>query len=225
MILIKVEDNLSNESNNETTKDIDEQYSYAENNNLNSEDNNQISFINYTQSYCVCIVDIINSTIYTSEIALPEKIRKYYSIFLNSLGAIIKRFGGKVIKTIGDSLFYYFPKTSDSTNALGFQDVLECGMAMINAKDNMNEQLLKEKLPPIRYRISADYGKVEIAKSSSSNSVDLFGSTVNICSKINHFASPNKLVIGQNLYQMIEKFSFTKEYSFSPLLVKQEILI
>ena len=46
-------------------------------------------------------------------------------------------------------------------------------------------KISEEKLPLVDYRISADYGRVEIAKSSSSMSEDLFGTTINICSKIN----------------------------------------
>ena len=55
------------------------------------------------------------------------------------------------------------------------------------------------------YKISANYGKVELATSSNSNGVDLFGPTVNICSKINHLTLPNQLVIHKDLYDIIKK--------------------
>ncbi len=103
------------------------------------------------------------------------------------MASIIKDHNGKVIKNAGDCLIYYFPKTVDSdVNESAFQDVLDCGLAMIDANSTLNEELSKNGLPPINYRISANYGKVELATSSNSNSVDLFGPTVNICSKINH---------------------------------------
>lgn len=56
----------------------------------------QICFINYTLKYCVCIIDIVNSTRATVEIINPQKIMKYYSIFLNTISSIIKDYGGKV---------------------------------------------------------------------------------------------------------------------------------
>ena len=45
----------------------------------------------------------------------PDKIRKYYSVFLNSMSVIIKKYGGIIVKNIGDTLIIYFPKTSDCT--------------------------------------------------------------------------------------------------------------
>jgi class 3 adenylate cyclase len=72
--------------------------------------------------------------------------------------------------------------------------------------------MLSEKLPPIQYRISADYGEVSIARSASSQSEDLFGSAMNICAKINNSkAKPNGLVIGEALFNIVkglEKYMF-----------------
>jgi hypothetical protein len=52
------------------------------------------------------------------------------------------------------------------------------------------------------YRIGADYGRVEVAKSWTSTSEDLFGPTVKICAKINSKPQPNGMIIGNNLYQV-----------------------
>ena len=85
----------------------------------------QIKFINYTQQYCIGIIDIVNSTNETSKISSPNKLRKYYSLFLNTMSSVINSCNGKVIKTIGDSLFFYFPKTCNETNGSAFHDVFE----------------------------------------------------------------------------------------------------
>jgi two-component system response regulator ChvI len=56
-------------------------------------------------------------------------------------------------------------------------------------------------MPPLYYRISADYGRVEVARSiSSPDTDDLFGTTMNICAKINSMAPQNGMVIGSDLY-------------------------
>jgi CheY-like chemotaxis protein len=146
-----------------------------------------------------------------------EQIRKYYSIFLNTMASIIKNYNGKVIKNAGDCLIYYFPKTVNSTNVLSFQDVLDCGLAMIEANYILNSNLDKNSLPPINYRISGNYGKVELAISTNSNNVDLFGPTVNICSKINHLASSNEMVIHKDLYDVIKKTSYYNDYGFTEI--------
>jgi len=73
-------------------------------------------------------------------------------------------------------------------------------------------------MPALNYRISADYGGVEFAKSSSSQSDDLFGSTVNICAKINSKAPENGMIIGRDLYQIVKSlhdFSFEEIEGYS----------
>ncbi len=178
--------------------------------------NNQITFINYTHQYCICIIDIVDSTKITQQLlADSNKIRSYYSIFLNTMASIINNYNGKVIKNAGDCLIYYFPKTVDiDTNKDVFQDVLDCGLAMIDANIDLNNILKKNDLPSINYRISANYGKLEMAASLNSHSVDLFGPTINICSKINHLALPNEMVIYKDLYYAINKTSFFEDYCF-----------
>ena len=95
-----------------------------------------------------------------------------------------------------------------------FENVIECGLAMIQANSLLNENLHGNGLPSISYRISANYGLVELATSTNSNGVDLFGPTVNICSKINHLSLPNQMVIHKDLYDVIKELTFFKEYRF-----------
>ena len=95
-----------------------------------------------------------------------------------------------------------------------FENVIECGLALIQANSILNENLHGNGLPSISYRISANYGLVEFATSTNSNGVDLFGPTVNICSKINHLALPNQMVIHKDLYDVIKELKFFKEYRF-----------
>jgi two-component system response regulator ChvI len=163
----------------------------------------EITFSDKSQSYCVCFVSMVDSIGFTFQIKDSEKIRKYYSIFINTMAAISRNFGAKIIKNTGTSLVYFFPKTSSTgDNQSAFRDVLECGITMIAASDVINEKLREEGgMPPLYYRISADYGRVEVARSiSSPDTDDLFGTTMNICSKINSMAPQNGMVIGSDLY-------------------------
>ena len=170
----------------------------------------EISFSDKSQSYCVCFVSMIDSTETTFTFNdQPDKIRRYYSIFINTMAAIVRNFDAKVIKNTGTSLVYYFPKTSSSyNNPSAFKDVIECGVTMMAADKVINMNLKEEGIPSMHYKISADYGRVEMARSRSSpNTDDLFGSTMNIGAKINSMASPNGMVIGSDLYYILKKFS------------------
>jgi two-component system response regulator ChvI len=172
--------------------------------------------------YCVCIVDMVNSSQITAKIADGNKIRKYYEIFLNAMAALAKNFGAKVIKNVGDALLFYFPDTSDTGNVTAFKEVLECCTAIIAAHEFINIRLEAEALPPVSYRISADYGRVEVATTVTSGTKDLFGPTVNMCAKINSQAEPNGIVIGGDLHEIMKRFSF-REYSFEGVEKKQPI--
>jgi two-component system, OmpR family, response regulator ChvI len=122
---------------------------------------------------------------------------------------LAKNYGAKIIKSAGDTLIFYFPDSSDPANEAAFKDILECFTTMILARDIINAKLHSENLPSVSYRISADYGKVEVATSTSSKGrEDLFGSTMNICAKINSMAEPNGIVIGGDLYQIVKSFYF-----------------
>lgn len=177
----------------------------------------QVTFINCTHMYCVCFVDIVDSTKHTCDINGSDKIRGYYSVFLNTMSTIIKKHNGKVIKNSGDGLLYYFPKTVDSKNELAFQDVLDCGLAMIEAHKIINQTFTQRGLSSVYYRISANYGEVELAISENSFSVDLFGPPVNVCSKINHLASSNEMIVSSDLFEILKCTSFYQEYSFKAL--------
>ncbi len=184
---------------------------------------NQITFVNFSNNYCVCIIDIIESTNNTYDILESKKIKQYYSVFLNTMTSIINRHGGKVIKNAGDNLLYYFPRTMNQLNYLDFQDVIECGLSMIDAKDQLDLLLNLNGLPPINYRISASYGKVELAMVANSSSGDIFGTPVNICSKINHLASSNQMIIHTDLYQVMKEMPYFDDYVFEELNQKKGV--
>ena len=172
--------------------------------------------------YCVCIVDMVNSTQVTARIADGNKIKKYYEIFLNAMATLAKNFGAKVIKNVGDALIFYFPDTKQIENITAFKEVLECCSAIIAAHEFINIRLEAEALPPVSYRISVDYGRVEVATTVTSGTEDLFGPTVNMCAKINSQAQPNGIVIGGDLHEIMKRFSF-REYSFEGVEKKQPI--
>jgi len=164
-----------------------------------------VNFLETSQNYCVGLVDIVNSTNISASLT-QHKLSKFYEIFLNSMAQIVEKFGGFVIKNIGDSLLFYFPDSSKSSKNYDFKNCLECGLKMIEEHDTINKILKKEKLPSLNYRISADYGEVSIMKTNNSSSIDVFGTPVNMCTKINHAASINSIVIGSDLYRTAKHF-------------------
>lgn len=175
-------------------------------------------FQGFSSDFCVCMLDIVNSTAVTSSLAHEGKIRKFYSLFVNSVSPVISRFGGRVLKTGGDSLIYYFPRTAEEKRIEGFRNVLECGISLLDLRGTVNGLYKKEGIQPIGYRISADYGRLELAESRFSKDQDFFGPTMNLCAKINNKAPPNSMVIGGDLHQLVKNFhSLEKQFQFQEI--------
>ncbi len=166
-----------------------------------------LEFLSHSKNYCVCIVDMVGSTKIVMNMN-ENKVSRYYSIFLHMMADIATRFNAIVVKNIGDSLLFYFPKT-EFDEPRYFKDVFKCCLTMIDKHAEINMLMSREELPIVDYRISAEYGSVIVAKSSTSSVNDIFGSTVNICSKINSLAKPNSFVIGQELYNKTKSFEYT----------------
>ena len=156
---------------------------------------------------CVCFIDLVDSTKNTITMEGLENIRKYYSTFINSVSDIVKSSSGKVIKNIGDCLLFYFPKTSNHNNLDAFREVIDCGSKILNERYKINKELCNQNLPPFSYRITIDYGVLDLALVGDYSQIDLFGSTINLCSKINSSLSvPNEIVIGDNFYRILKSF-------------------
>ena len=171
---------------------------------INSSDN-LVTFSKKPQYLSIGIVDIVNSTNITANLSLKDS-GFYYSIFLNSMADIVRKSGGIVIKNIGDSLMFSFQKNPNLTDSRKLNKMLECGLNMIDAHNAINERLLYFDLPEISYRVSADYGPMLVAHTKISPIKDLFGIPVNSCSKINHKALPNTMLIGEALHKQIKSF-------------------
>ena len=147
-----------------------------------------------------------------------DYIRRYYSTFINSVSDLVKSNNGKVVKNIGDCLLFYFPKTSNDKNENAFREVIEYALTVLNRRFSINDELSKQHLPPFNFRISIDYGVIDLALVGDYSQIDLFGSTLNLCSKINSssLSIPNEIIIGDNFYRVLKSFSsIDKDYNFS----------
>ena len=162
--------------------------------------------------FCVGIIDIVNSTKTVSKLSQTQASR-YYELFLNTMAKSLRHFNTQILKTMGDSLLFYFPDTCHTERKFGFLSALECGFALKDAYYELNRYLKADDLPKIDFRISFDYGNLTIMKDEEGR-VDLVGPTINTCSKINSLCPINDMIIGGDLYETTKKFS---EYKFKKI--------
>ena len=175
------------------------------------EQDNILHFSEQIKEYPVGIIDIVGSTNITINLS-EKKTGEFYSIFINEFSNIIKKFEGIVVKNIGDSLLFYFPDTLKKLhkNAVQkfFENTIKCGFALIDYHSIINKKISKLGLPKLDYKISFSYGKFRVANISTSTVDDIFGSTINICSKINSLCPPNSIIVTQKLHDAIDSFDW-----------------
>ena len=167
---------------------------------------------------CVGFIDLVDSTKNTITMEGLDYVRRYYSTFINSVSNLVKSSNGRVVKNIGDCLLFYFPNTSNEKNENSFREVIECILKILDNRYSLNDELSKQHLPPFNFRISIDYGIVDLALVGDYSQIDLFGSTLNLCSKINSSSSlsiPNEIIIGDNFYRILKSFSsIVRDFNF-----------
>jgi adenylate cyclase len=178
-----------------------------------------ISFSEGCCTSCVGIIDIVNSTRVTAGLS-RHQMSKYYCLFINWATAVVRGYGGKVVKNTGDGLLFYFPPNGDKEDSKMIRDCLNCSIAMSRLHPNINMKFLSESLPELNYRVSLDYGEISLARTMDSTVLDIFSTTVNVCAKINNIAAPNTVVVGADMHQISKNLV---GYSFQEL--KKTILV
>ena len=190
-----------------------------------------VTFSGKEVSVVVGIVDMVNSTKICAKLG-PVKAAKYYQVFINSMSKIISKYGGVVIKNIGDCLLYYFPYGEKKSKDY-FENALKASQSLLESHDVICDYLHEQDLPCLDYRVSLDYGNVIMMNPNLSATGDMIGPPINMCAKINRSAKTNGMVIGGDLYEIVKKerqFKFKTvkgycigfRYTYPIYAVKQE---
>jgi len=188
-----------------------------------TEQHDILHFSEQIKQYAVGIIDIVGSTNITFNLS-EKKLANFYSIFINDISNIIKKFEGIVVKNIGDSLLFYFPDTLEKShknaNQKSSENAIKCGFAIIDYHSIINKKMSELGLPKLDYKISFSYGRVRVAKIATSAVDDIFGPAINICAKINSLCPPNSIVVTQKLHDELVSFDWQQseklcEYSLT----------
>ena len=179
-----------------------------------------LKFSQHEQNDCVGVIDMTDSTRISSKLS-NEGVSKMYEIFLNFMAKIVHKHNGEVVKNIGDALMFRFPNI-DANDPVAMKNVLECCLYMIDSHDELKRQLNAENISELDYKISATYGEVKVAESTTSNTSDIFGPTVNRCFKINSLCPKNSVVVGSNLYEILKDFPEYEFIQFCSIEIKKK---
>jgi len=137
------------------------------------------------QKIAVLFTDIIGSTRFFQShgnLAGRRMLEKHETI----VSKTVTRFGGTVVKNLGDSILAYFADPQEATKAA---IEVQKGLRRYNRRKD-NEHKIH-----VRIGIHFDEGIVE--------DKDIFGNAVNIASKITHLTPSNQILISDNVFDLV----------------------
>jgi class 3 adenylate cyclase len=156
----------------------------------------------------VLYVDLVGSTKMALE--LPEdKLAIIISSFSQEMAAVISLHGGYVLKFVGDAVIGYF--TALDNPLLAADKAVSCAKSMIaTIQRGINPILNQYDYPDLMVKIGADFGQSIVVRYGSdpeNSPVDLIGPAINIAAKIQSFAKPNQILIGDDVYRKLHPVS------------------
>jgi hypothetical protein len=95
------------------------------------------------------------------------------------------------------------------------QQAIEYDFKILDERYKINDKLTRKHLPTFNFRMSLDYGVLDLALVGDYSQTDLFGSKLNLCSKINSsFSISNEIIIGDKLYKVLKSSNIVNNYYF-----------
>lgn len=128
-------------------------------------------------------------------------------IFLQRVAALVKKYGGIIVKTIGDELFAYFEATTNP------EVVLKCAIDIVQGFENLKAYRGNAK---IEVKASIDVGLTYNGSIVDSVAYDPIGTAVDRCARLNSIAKKNEIVFSEDFMETtqvkIPKDTFKTRY-------------
>jgi adenylate cyclase len=188
-------------------------------------------FLGVKTNLAILNIDLVGSTKMSFDLPL-DKLTTIIRSFAQEISIIISKYRGYVLKYVGDAVlaFFVFEDISykdkinstltidNNASSSSYDNVIECAKIMIEViQKGMNPLLIKYGYPELKVRIGIDYGQIAVVKYGIDVDeidektkikrihLDMIGYTISIAVKMTSLANPDHIVIGQSLYEKINK--------------------
>ena len=187
-------------------------------------------------TFVILHIDIVGST--EMSMSLPvERLATIIQTFTQEMSLIIAAYGGYVLKYVGDSVFAFFPVNLED-RYLPCANAVNCARSMIKImREGLNPILSEYDYPEMGVRVGIDLGENVVVQYGWGGSsrvsagqdnremfkklyFDILGYTISITAKMTTFAKDNQIVIGQFVYDVLDK---TQKSSFKVLRIEPDI--
>jgi class 3 adenylate cyclase len=172
-----------------------------------------LNHVNSKISLVVMYADLVGST--NMSMTLPvDKMVTIIRAFTYEMTSIMRSYGGYALKYVGDAVIAFFP--SGYNKLLACDKAVQCAKSMITViKNGINPVLNQYDYPELSVKIGIDEGENVIVQygHDKSSLIDILGYSMSICSKITSLTNPNKITIGEDVYDILHpeiKSKFTE---------------
>jgi class 3 adenylate cyclase len=150
-------------------------------------------------------VDIAGSTQMSHDIS-PMNLSIIIQVFSQEVSLAVVRFGGYVLKFVGDAVIALFPSDFNPNKAI--QNSLECATHIQEIiTKGVNPIFRLHSFSEIAVKIGIEYGTALVllyGKNIDHAHIDMIGFSISIAAKITSMAYPNEIVVGENVYNNID---------------------
>jgi adenylate cyclase len=154
-------------------------------------------------SLVILYADLVGST--NMSMTLPvDKLVTIIRAFSHEMSSIVESHEGYVLKYVGDAVIAFFP--SGFNKLLACDRAVNCARSMITViKNGINPILNQYDYPELNVKIGMDEGENVIVQygHDKSSQIDILGYCMSIAAKITSLTNPNKISIGEDVYNKL----------------------
>jgi adenylate cyclase len=177
-------------------------------------------------TFVILHIDLVGSTQLSNTLPL-DRLIIIIQTFIQEMSTVIALYGGYVLKYIGDAILAFFITNSDGNKDnspykqqlyLPCVNAINCARSMIKVIENgINPILNQYDYPEMSIRVGIDVGETALIQYGwdihaldgkqivKEPHHDILGYTVNVAVKMTSLAKSNGLVIGQSVYDILDK--------------------
>jgi len=169
-------------------------------------------YIGTTLKLVVLYVDLVGSTLMTRSLQV-NRLATIMQAFTQEMSIIVSKFGGQVLKFVGDAVVAYFPL--GSSYSLAYNTAVDCSHSMI--------MIVQEAINPVISMHGYDELQLKIGLDTSEHSViqyiidekpyaDILGYGISMAAKLSSLANSNEVIISHTVYMGMHS-SLRKKFS------------
>ncbi|HKG89201.1 MAG TPA: adenylate/guanylate cyclase domain-containing protein [Nitrososphaeraceae archaeon] len=166
-----------------------------------------------------------------------ERFAAIIQAFTQEMSLMVTAYGGYILKYVGNAILSFFPDDKSADLHLSCINAVNCAQSMIKImQQGINPILNQYDYPEMSVRIGIDVGEnavvqygwtTDIYKLDNQKQVlkktprlDILGYTISIAAKMSALAKPNRIVIGQSVYEILDD---KQKYGFEALSIRSDV--